>query len=89
LVTKVGEICTMSQICRPATDGDEVSRRGALKKITASSSLLLAAPSQLLPGPRANNKVRMGVVGGGFGASFHWHEHPDSEVVAVAELRQD
>ncbi len=79
----------MSQIGRPLTDGDEVSRRGALKKITASSSLLLAAPSQLLPGPRADKKVRMGVVGGGFGASFHWHEHPDSEVVAVAELRQD
>ena len=31
----------------------------------------------------------MGVVGGGFGSSFHWHEHPNSEVVAVAELRQD
>ncbi len=34
-------------------------------------------------------KVRLGVVGGGFGASFQWHEHPNCEVVAVADLRQD
>jgi predicted dehydrogenase len=31
----------------------------------------------------------VGVVGGGFGLSFFWHEHPNSEVVAVAELRED
>ena len=31
-------------------------------------------------------KVRMGVVGGGFGRSFQWHEHPDCTVAAVAEL---
>jgi len=42
-----------------------------------------------LPGPRAVKSVRMGVVGGGFGRSFHWHEHPDSSVTAIAELRPD
>ena len=31
-------------------------------------------------------KLRMAVVGGGFGASFHWHEHPDCVVTAVTDL---
>lgn len=31
----------------------------------------------------------MGVVGGGFGTDFQWHEHPDCEVVAVSDLRAD
>lgn len=35
------------------------------------------------------NKVRIGVVGGGFGTSFYWHEHPDCVVQAVADLRPD
>jgi len=30
-------------------------------------------------------KVRMGVVGGGFGGSFQWHEHPDCVVQAVSD----
>ncbi len=29
--------------------------------------------------------VRIAVVGGGFGASHHWHEHPNCEVAAVAD----
>lgn len=32
-----------------------------------------------------DTKVRLAVMGGGFGASQHWHEHPDCEVTAVAE----
>jgi len=42
-----------------------------------------------LMGPRPTKKLRMGVVGGGFGASFYWHEHPDCEVTAVSDLRDD
>lgn len=37
----------------------------------------------------ARNKVRIGVVGGGFGCSFYWHEHPDCIVQAVSDLRED
>jgi predicted dehydrogenase len=33
--------------------------------------------------------VRMAVVGGGFGACFHWHEHPNCKVVAVADPISD
>jgi predicted dehydrogenase len=30
-------------------------------------------------------KVHIGVVGGGFGTSFYWHEHPDCVVEAVSD----
>jgi predicted dehydrogenase len=30
--------------------------------------------------------VRIGVVGGGFGCAFHWHEHPNCIVEAVSDL---
>lgn len=30
--------------------------------------------------------VRIAIVGGNFGAQFYWHEHPQCEVVAVADL---
>ena len=36
-----------------------------------------------------DKKLRMGVVGGGFGASFSWHEHPNCEVTAISDLRED
>ncbi|MGD8239400.1 MAG: Gfo/Idh/MocA family oxidoreductase [Armatimonadota bacterium] len=35
---------------------------------------------------KANAQVRLAVVGGGFGAGQHWHEHPSCEVTAVADL---
>lgn len=38
--------------------------------------------------PKAK-KLRIAVVGGGFGASFYWHEHPECEVTAVSDLRDD
>jgi predicted dehydrogenase len=31
----------------------------------------------------------MGIVGGGFGCSFQWHEHPDCVVEAVSDLRPE
>jgi predicted dehydrogenase len=34
-------------------------------------------------------KVRIGVVGGGFGTSFYWHQHPDCVVEAVSDLRPE
>lgn len=30
-------------------------------------------------------RVRIGIIGGSFGACFHWHEHPACEVGAVAD----
>jgi predicted dehydrogenase len=78
-----------------------LSRRVFLKNVGRSCAVasmtlhpsptasLNASSQNSIPGPRAGKKVRMGVVGGGFGSSFHWHEHPDSVVVAVADLRED
>jgi predicted dehydrogenase len=37
----------------------------------------------------SNAKVRIGVVGGGFGCAFHWHEHPNCIVEAVSDLIPD
>lgn len=34
-------------------------------------------------------KVRIGVVGGGFGAAFQWHLHPNCIVEAVADMRPE
>jgi predicted dehydrogenase len=34
-------------------------------------------------------KIRIGVVGGGFGKAFYWHEHPQCIVQAVSDLRPE
>ncbi len=39
--------------------------------------------------PVTAKKVRVGVVGGGFGPAFPWHEHPNSCVQGVAELNEE
>ncbi len=31
--------------------------------------------------------VRIGIVGGGFGCSFHWHLHPQCQVTAVCDIQ--
>lgn len=38
---------------------------------------------------QSDKKIRVGVVGGGFGRAFQWHEHPNCIVHAVSDLRKD
>ncbi len=38
---------------------------------------------------KSSKKIRIGVVGGGFGAAFHWHLDPNCIVEAVSDLRED
>ena len=38
------------------------------------------------PAPSSDKKIRLGIVGGGFGASFQWHEHPNCIVAAGTDL---
>jgi predicted dehydrogenase len=38
---------------------------------------------------RTKEKVRLAVVGGGFGATHHWHEHPNCVVTGVTDLVED
>jgi len=37
----------------------------------------------------ATRKIRIGVLGGGFGSAFQWHEHPNAVVEAVCDLRPE
>ena len=64
------------------------------REFMSTSSLgavALASAAALSPGASAprdsSKKIRIGVVGGGFGASFFWHKHPNCEVAAVTDLR--
>ncbi len=77
----------------------EITRRDVLKT-TSAATLGMAAASGLLtsmpeltraaePDHEAVRKVRIGVVGGGFGAAFHWHEDPNCVVTGVSDLRGD
>jgi hypothetical protein len=51
-----------------------VSRRGFLGTAgTASLAGLLGAASPVRADLDSDRKIRIGVVGGGFGASFQWH----------------
>jgi predicted dehydrogenase len=49
---------------------------------------MLAAGGALLQ-ETGGRKLKVGIVGGRFGTSFQFHEHPACEVAAVAELRED
>lgn len=52
----------------------------------AVGSLLSPLPELPAWARSTQEVVRMGVVGGGFGRAFHWHEHPNCVVEAVSDL---
>src|SRR5512139_2901157 len=54
-----------------------------MKRRTFSAALLASLA------PAEERKIRVGVVGGGFGTSFQFHEHPNCIVHAVSDLRTD
>ena len=68
-----------------------VSRRNFLKSTGAAALGAALAGGKAMPqeGPDSDRKVRIGVVGGGFGCSFHWHQDPNCIVEAVSDLRED
>ncbi|MBI4583458.1 MAG: Gfo/Idh/MocA family oxidoreductase [Planctomycetes bacterium] len=78
-------------------NADQLSRRTFLEKSSAllMSAASLGAATLAAEDPRPARpldparKVRLGVVGGGFGASFPWREHPNCIVHAVSDLRPD
>ncbi len=83
----------MKQSKRSPEEGHTRSRREFLHRIAGGSVAMAVLPA-VRPG-RASaaaatvKKVRLAVVGGGFGATFWWHEHPNCEVTAVTDLRAD
>ncbi len=81
--------------------GNRYTRRGFLRASAMGAGIGLAASAQasddaaawpeligeIAPwAPTTERKVRVGVVGGGFGAAWHWHEHPNCIVEAVSDL---
>ena len=38
---------------------------------------------------KSDKKIRIGIVGGGFGSSFFWHQHPNCIVEAVSDLQEE
>lgn len=71
-------------------DSQSLKSRRAFLKLTGAGATALMLPDFLfsasLPPKR---KVRVGIVGGRFGLSFYFHEHPNCTVEAVSDLRKD
>src|SRR5690606_3808524 len=64
-----------------------LTRRTFLGSTAAAAGAIAAARAKAEPS--TGKRLRLAVVGGGFGSFFPWHNHPDAEVVAVSDLRQD
>ncbi len=67
----------------------DFSRRDFIKGGGYALVGMMLVPQAALAVNTAPKKIRIGVVGGGFGTSFQWHEHPDCIVQAVSDLRED
>jgi predicted dehydrogenase len=70
-VRYTGEIMDASKI--------DLTRRGLLQGLTAAAAVQPALRAE----PK---KVRIGIVGGRFGAGFQWHLDPDCQVTAVCDI---
>jgi len=68
-----------------------ITRREAICTTAAAATVA----GTVLPRPlyaadtQSERNLRIGVVGGGFGASFYWHQHPNCVVTGVTDLRGD
>jgi len=62
------------------------SRRDFMKLSGIALAGMALAPESTMAVNTAPKKIRIGVVGGRFGLSFQWHEHPDCIVGAVSDL---
>jgi len=58
---------------------------GAANVLGAAEAAVAASATE----PASDRKIRMGVVGGGFGCAFHWHQDPNCVVEAVSDLRPE
>ena len=66
------------------------SRRRFIGKATLGLTALTVAPNLSFAARQDNpRKIRIGIIGGRFGTSFQFHEHPDCIVEAVSDLRAE
>jgi len=66
--------------------------RGGMALAGAAMAPGIVASPQISEETKAmgsSKKIRMGIVGGGFGRAFQWHLDPDCVVEAVSDLRED
>lgn len=79
----------------PSAHGDMSRRRflGQTGQAALAASLAGAPAASAAEGAgsalASDRRIRIGVVGGGFGCSFYWHEDPNCIVHAVSDLRTD
>ena len=66
-----------------------MNRRSFLKTSALTTAAMALATPRLVAVDTAPRQIRMAVVGGGFGADFYWHQHPDCRVEAVSDLRPE
>ena len=65
------------------------SRREFIKRSSIATVGLALASNKVFMSPSQSNKLRIGIVGGRFGTSFQFHEHPNCIVEAVSDLRPE
>ena len=65
------------------------SRREFIKSSSMATVGLALASNKVFMSPSKSSKLRIGIVGGRFGTSFQFHEHPNCIVEAVSDLRPE
>jgi len=70
------------------THRTQLSRRAFCKSLAggAVAAFAVASSKRETVADTGEKKIRLAVVGGGFGATFWWHEHPNCIVAAVTDL---
>ncbi|HBH82590.1 MAG: hypothetical protein A2X05_00425 [Bacteroidetes bacterium GWE2_41_25] len=57
------------------------NRRKFISMAGIGAATLTVSPRYVLAGEQASTrKIRLGIIGGGFGTSFFFHEHPNCTV---------
>ena len=67
----------------------EARTRRTVVRLGAASIAAAALGPRFSFARSAARRVRVGIVGGNFGRSFYFHEHPDCVVEAVSDLRPE
>lgn len=64
-----------------------LGRRKFLTMAGLTATALAVSPRFAFAGPlKSERKIRIGIIGGGFGMGFFFHEHPNCKVEAVSDL---
>jgi len=69
---------------------NNLSRRDFIGKAGLGKAGVAVVPGYILSDQKSfDRKIRIGIVGGRFGTSFQFHEHPGCIVEAVSDLRPE